>query len=187
MAKGYAQTYSMDYSDTFSFVAKMTYFRLFISLADTHNRDLHPLDIKNVFLYRDLQDEVYMEQPLGFAAQGEIWKVCRLLKSLYGLKMNPHAWFGKYAKQLRNLACKKVNMTTLSSIGIPVPVSFYLVLVVYVDDIVITRSDSKDISSLKSFLHDQFHTKDLRMLRHFLCVEVMWSKHGIFLSQGNMC
>ena len=53
----------------------------------------------------------------------------------------------------------------------------------YVDVIVITRSDSKGISSLKSFLHSQFHTKDLRMLRYFLGIEVMRSKHGIFLSQ----
>ena len=51
------------------------------------------------------------------------------------------------------------------------------------DDIVITGSDSTGISSLKSFLHDQFHTKELGMLRYFLGVEVMWSKHGIFLSE----
>ena len=51
------------------------------------------------------------------------------------------------------------------------------------DDIVITRSDSTGISSLKSFLHGQFHTKNLGMLRYFLGVEVMLSKHGIFLSQ----
>ena len=51
------------------------------------------------------------------------------------------------------------------------------------DDIVITRSDSKGISSLKSFLQSQFHTKDLRMLRYFFGIEVMRSKHGIFLSQ----
>ena len=51
------------------------------------------------------------------------------------------------------------------------------------DDIVITGSDSKGISSFKSFLQSQFHTKDLRMLRYFLGIEVMRSKHGIFLSQ----
>ena len=53
----------------------------------------------------------------------------------------------------------------------------------YVDDIVITGSDSKGISSLKSFLQSQFHTKDLRMLRYFLGIAVMRSKHGIFLFQ----
>ena len=61
--------------------------------------------------------------------------------------------------------------------------SSIIMLVVYVDDIVITESDSKGISSLKSFLQNQFHTKDLGMLRYFLGIEVMRSKHGIFLSQ----
>ena len=86
MAKGYAQTYGLDYSDTFSPVFKMTYVRLFISLATTHNWDLHQFDIKNVFLLGDLREEVYMEQPSGFVAQGEIGKICRIRKSLYGLK-----------------------------------------------------------------------------------------------------
>ena len=72
------------------------------------------------------------------------------------------------AKPLRNLACRRVNLTTLSSIGTPVHVSLC-----YVDDIVITVSDSKGISSLKSFLQRQFHTKDLGMLRYFLGIEVM--------------
>ena len=58
-----------------------------------------------------------------------------------------------------------------------------IMLLVYVDDIVITESDSIDISSLKSFLQSQFHTKDLGMLRFFIEIEVMRSKHGIFLSQ----
>ena len=82
VAKGYAQTYGVDYSDTFSPVAKMTSLRLFISLAATYNRDLHQLDIKNVFLHSDLQEEVHMEQPPGFVAQGEIRRVCHLRKSL---------------------------------------------------------------------------------------------------------
>ena len=61
--------------------------------------------------------------------------------------------------------------------------SCIILLVVYVDDIVITGSDSKGISSIKSFIHSKFHTKDLGMLRYFLGIEVMRSKHGIFLSQ----
>ena len=54
MAKGYAQTYGLDYSDTFSPIAKMIYVRLFISLAATHNWDLHQLDVKNTFFHGDL-------------------------------------------------------------------------------------------------------------------------------------
>ena len=81
----------MDYSDTFSLVTKMTSIQLFISLAATYNWDLHQLDIKNVFLHSDLQEEVYMEQPPGFVAQGEIRRVCHFRKSSYGLKQSPRA------------------------------------------------------------------------------------------------
>ena len=87
----------MDYSDTFSPVAKMTYVRLFFSMAATYNWDLHQLDIKNAFFHGDLLEEVYMEQPPGFVAQVEIGRVCRIRKSLYGLKQSPCAWFGKFS------------------------------------------------------------------------------------------
>ena len=68
----------MDYSDTFSSVAKQTSIQLFISLATTHGWDLHQLDIKNVFIHGDLAEEVYKEQPLKIVAQGEIGRACRL-------------------------------------------------------------------------------------------------------------
>ena len=86
MAKGYAQTYGVDYIDTFSLIDKMKYVRLLISLVATRNWDLHQIDIKNVFLHGNLYEEVYMEQPLGVCCSREIRKVCYLWKSLYGLK-----------------------------------------------------------------------------------------------------
>ena len=92
VAKGYAQTYGVDYSE-FSPGAKLTFVLLFISIAAYENRPLHQLDIKNVFLHGDLQEEVYMEQPPDFVAQGEYGKVCHLKNSLYGLKQSPRAWF----------------------------------------------------------------------------------------------
>ena len=83
-------------------------------------------------------------------------------------------------KQLRHLVCKRISLTTLSSIKIPVLI---ILLVVYVKDIVITKSDSKGILSLKSFLHNQLDTKDLEMLKYFLGVKVMRRKQGILLTQ----
>ena len=149
MAKGYTQTYGVNFSDTFSPITKMTSIRFLISLAATYNWDLHQLDIKNVFLHGDLQEEVYMEQPLWFVAQGEIGKVFRLQKFLYDLKQSPRAWFGKFSQAIEEFGMQnsKSDHSVIyrnSSSGI--------ILVVYVDDIVITRSDSKGISSLKSFL-----------------------------------
>ena len=68
VAKGYVQTYDVDYYDTFSPIAKLTSVHLFISLVASYDWDLHQLDIKNAFLHGDLQEEVYMEQPSGSEA-----------------------------------------------------------------------------------------------------------------------
>ena len=154
---------------------------MFIFLAASYDWDLHQLDIRNAFLHGDLQEEVYMKQPPRFVAQGEIGKVCRLQKSLYGLKQSPRAWFGKFSQAIEAFGMQKSKsdhfvFSKNSNYGI-------ILLIVYVDDIVITRSDSKGILSLKSFLHSQFHTMDLGMLKYFLGIEVMRSKQGIMLSQ----
>ncbi|GJW28732.1 retrovirus-related pol polyprotein from transposon TNT 1-94 [Tanacetum coccineum] len=112
VAKGYAQTYGIDYSETFSPVTKISSILLFISLAATYDWALHQLDVKNAFLHFDLEEEVYIEQPLGFVAQGEYGRVCKFKKALYGLKQSPHAWFGKfsnarkYCLDLLNDACQ---------------------------------------------------------------------------------
>ena len=121
-----------------------------------------------------------MEQPPRFVAQGEIERVCHLRKSLYGLKQSPRAWFGKFSQAVKEFGMQKSKYD--HSVCYRNSSSSIILLVVYVDDIVITGSDSKGISSLKSFLQSQFHTKDLGMLRYFLGIEVMQSKHGIFLS-----
>ncbi|MCR2848026.1 hypothetical protein KN825_15855, partial [Weizmannia coagulans] len=167
--------------DTFSPVAKMTSVRLFISLAATYAWDLHQLDIKNAFLHGDLQEEVYMEQPPEFVAQGGTGQVCRLRKALYGLKQSPRAWFGKFSKAVEEFGLQKCKSDHFvfyrnSAAGI-------VLLIVYVDDIIIIGSDNMGVSSVKSFLYNRFHTKDLSMLKYFLGVEIMRSKQGIFLCQ----
>ena len=86
----------------FSPVSMLTSIRLFISLAVTHGWYLRQLDIKNAFLHGDLVEEVYMEQPPRFVAQGEIGRVCCLRKSLYGLKQSPCVWFGKFSEVIKN-------------------------------------------------------------------------------------
>ena len=96
VAKGYTQVYGSDYDDTFSPVAKIAYVRLLLSIAMC-SWPLYQLDIKNVFLHGDLAEEVYMEQPPGFIAQGEPGLVCRLRCSLYGLKQSPRAWFDRFS------------------------------------------------------------------------------------------
>ena len=122
-----------------------------------------------------------MEQPPGFVAQEEIGRVCRLQKSLYGLKQSPRAWFSKFSEVIEKFGIQKSKSD--HSIFYKNSQASIILLVVYVDDIITTGNDMTSISLLKSFLHGQFHTKDLGMLKYFLGVEVMRSKHEIFLSQ----
>ncbi|PKI66178.1 hypothetical protein CRG98_013431 [Punica granatum] len=103
VAKGYTQILGLDYGDTFSPVAKVAYVRLLLSLVVVRHWSLQQLDIKNAFLHGDLEDEVYMEQPPGFVTQGEYFgKVCKLRKSLYGLKQSPRTWFGRFNSAVLN-------------------------------------------------------------------------------------
>lgn len=92
MAKGYTQVFELDYFDTFSLVAKMDSVKLLFSIAAIPHLPLFQLNIKNAFLHGDLEEEVYMEQSLGFVVQRESFTmVCWLHRSLYVLKQSPHA------------------------------------------------------------------------------------------------
>jgi hypothetical protein len=95
VTKGYAQTYGIDYEETYSPVVKMTNVRVVIVMAATKGWSLHQMDVKNVFLHGDLLKEVYMEQPPGYVDQIHPNLVCRLKKALYGLKKTPKAWSNK--------------------------------------------------------------------------------------------
>jgi hypothetical protein len=86
VAKGYAKTYGIDYEETYSLVAKMTTIRAIIAMAIAKGWSLHQMDVKNDFFHGDLQEEMYMEQPLGYEDQTHPNLVCRLKKALYGLK-----------------------------------------------------------------------------------------------------
>ncbi|RVW51817.1 Retrovirus-related Pol polyprotein from transposon TNT 1-94 [Vitis vinifera] len=181
VARGYAQTYGVDYSYTFSPVAKLNSVQLFISIAASQHWMIRQLDIKNAFLHGDLEEEVYLEQPPGFVAQGEYGKVCRLKKALYGLKQSPRAWFGKFSKEIQAFGMNKSEKD--HSVFYKKSAAGIILLVVYVDDIVITGNDHAGISDLKTFMHSKFHTKDLGELKYFLGIEVSRSKKGMFLSQ----
>jgi len=99
VAKGYSQQEGLDYHETFSPVAKMVTVRTTISVAASQDWPLYQMDVHNAFLQGDLNENVYMEMPQGFQTQSE-YKVCKLLKSLYGLKQASRQWNQKVTEVL---------------------------------------------------------------------------------------
>ena len=181
VAKGYSQTYGIDYDETFAPVAKMGTIRTLISCAVNFGWPLHQMDVKNAFLHGDLQEEVYMEIPPGFANSQTIGKVCRLKKSLYGLKQSPRVWFDKFRRTVCGMGytqCNGDHMLFYKHRGI-----FITIMAVYVDDIVITGDDVEEIKCLKESLGKAFKVKDLGLLRYFLEIEIARLPKGIVLSQ----
>ena len=156
---------------TLSPVAKIAFVRLLLSMAAMRSWPIYQLDIKNAFLHGDLAEEVYMEQPPGFVVQGESGLVCRLRRSLYGLKQSPRAWFSRFSSVVQEFGMFRSTADHFV---------FYhhnfsgqcIYLVVYVDDIVITGSDENGIQNLKQHLFTHFQTKDLGKLKYFLGIEI---------------
>ncbi|CAL9023440.1 unnamed protein product [Prunus brigantina] len=108
VAKGYTQRYGVDYQETFAPVAKINTVRILISLAANLDWPLHQFDVKNAFLHGDLEEEVYMDPPPGCKLSSESKHyVCKLKKSLYGLKQSPRAWFGRLTKSMRAFGYKQ--------------------------------------------------------------------------------
>ncbi|RZB60244.1 Retrovirus-related Pol polyprotein from transposon RE1 [Glycine soja] len=182
VAKGYTQVYGIVYCDTFSPVAKLNIVRLFLAMAAIRHWPLYQLDIKNAFLHGDLDEDIYMEQPPGFVAQGEYGLVCKLHRSLYGLMQSPRAWFGKFSHVVQMLGQKR-SEADHSVFYCHTSPGKCVYLMIYVDDIVITGNDTTTITQLKEHLFSHFQTKDLGSLKYFLGIEVAQSGDGVVISQ----
>lgn len=181
VAKGFTQTYGIDYSETFAPVAKLNTIRVLLSLAVNLDWSLNQLDVKNAFLNGDLEEEVYMDSPPGFEDKFGS-NVCKLQKSLYGLKQSPRAWFEKFTQSVKRQGYMQGQsdhtlFMKFSNVG---KIS---ILIVYVDDIILTGDDIVEMERLKKNLTKEFEIKDLGALKYFLGMEVARSKKGIVVSQ----
>ena len=182
VARGYTQTYGIDYQETFAPVEKMNTIRILISLTVNLDWPLNQYDIKNAFLHGDLKEEIYMECPPGYEGVGNKGKVCKLQKALYGLKQSPRAWFGRFFQAMKTLGYHQCNGEhTLFFKG--AQHGLITILIVYVDDIIITGNNLEEVKGLEEQLDKNFKVKPLGPLRYFLGIEFARSNEGILRTQ----
>ena len=180
VAKGFNQKPGIDFTETFSPVVKMTTVRCLLSLAASKRWKLYQLDVNNAFLHGDLLEEVYMTVPEGVPNPYNL--VCRLRKSLYGLRQASRQWFDKLTDTL--LLQGYTQSRNDYSLFIYKHGTDITILAVYVDDIILTGSNLEHIQSVKQDLHDKFSIKDLGVLHYFLGIEVTYFTDGIVMSQN---
>ncbi|GAU30899.1 hypothetical protein TSUD_381130 [Trifolium subterraneum] len=184
VAKDYNQIEGLDFFDTFSPVAKLTTVRTLLAIASIKVWYSHQLDVNNVFLHDELQENVYMIIPDGvFVSKPN--QVCKLLKSLYGLKQASRKWYEKLTSLLFKEGYKQstsdYTLFTLSN------QDNFTALLIYVDDIVLTGTCLSEINRIKTILDTNFIIKDLGIVKYFLGLEVAHSKEGISVSQRKYC
>jgi Reverse transcriptase (RNA-dependent DNA polymerase) len=109
-----------------------------------------------------------------------VGKVCRLKKSLYGLKQSPQVWFDRFRKVMISLGYQQIN--TYHTVFSRQHGDHITMLVVYVDNMIITGDDEGEIAQLKARLGKEFEVKDLGQLRYFLGIEIARGAEGIVLS-----
>ena len=180
VVKGFTQEYEIDYEENFAPVARISSVRVLLAIAAASKLDIFQMDVKNAFLNGNLSEEVYMKPPPGFSVESN--KVCHLRRALYGLKQDPRAWFAKFSSTISCLGYMASHYD--SALFFRRTNKDTILLLLYMDDMIITSDDLNDIQELKDFLSQHFEMKDLGHLSYFLGLEITHSTDGLYITQA---
>lgn len=171
--QGFRQEYGLDYFETFSPVAKMSSVRVVLAVSAALDLELVNVDIDVAFLNADVDEEIYMTQPEGYAKKSPDGKeyVCKLLKSLYGLKQSPRNWWQHIDKLLKSMGFIPSSADPCVYIK-TFPDGSILIVVLYVDDLIIAGSSMKIINDFKAELAKHYKMKDLGELTWILGMHI---------------
>lgn len=178
--RGYRQKEGLDYFDTYSPVSKLTSIRIVLALAALRNLKVHQMDVDTVFLNRNLDEEIYMEQSEGHVVQDKKRKVCKLVKSLYGLKQESKQWHQKF-DEVMILSGYCINECDIC-IYVKTTSAGYVILCLYVNDILIMGNNEKMVKIIKSMLNSMFDMKDMGPADTILSIHIKRVPNGLILT-----
>jgi transposase InsO family protein len=181
VVKGYAQVSGVDFSETFAPVARLDTIRLLLTIAGQKSWKVFQLDVKSAFLNGYLQEEIFVEQPEGFAIKGQEDKVFLLKKALYGLKQAPRAWYARIDDHLMSLGFAK--SPSEPTLYVKHSVNDILIVSLYVDDLLVTGNNAKMMNQFKLEMKAAFEMTDLGLMSYFLGIEIKQDVGGIFIGQ----
>ena len=170
-AKGFSQVEGVDYSETFAPVAKLTSLRALLSMAAIQDLELQQLDVKSAFLNGTLKEDIYMQQPERFAKPGKEHLVCKLERTIYGLKQSPRAWYERLHAHLHNNRFSR--STADHSVYVRREGEKFMIILVYVDDLVLASNNKPMLQEFKTSMEKEFKMSDLGDAHHFLGLELI--------------
>ncbi|KAL5715327.1 hypothetical protein ACHQM5_017160 [Ranunculus cassubicifolius] len=182
VAKGFNQMPGIDFQETFSPVIKPATIRTVLTVALSRNWDIRQMDVRNAFLHGFITEPVFMQQPPGFQDATKPDYVCRLKRALYGLRQAPRAWFDRFSTFLLSMGF--LCSTADPSLFVCHSKQGTLLLLLYVDDIILTGDNEKLLKRFTDRLGLEFSMKDMGFLHYFLGVHVHKFQHGLFLNQA---
>ncbi|GJT75471.1 putative RNA-directed DNA polymerase [Tanacetum coccineum] len=184
VAKGYTQLYGVDYEETFSPVANIRAIRILISIAAYYDYEIWQMDVKTTFLNGYLDEDIYMVQPKGFVDPNHPRKVCKLKRSIYGLKQASRSWNKRFDEEIKRFGLAQ-NLDE-PCVYQKASGSNVIFLILYVDDIIIMGNHIPSLQSVKDYLGKCFAMKDLGEAAFILGIKIYRdrSKRLIGLSQN---
>ena len=169
VAKGYSQVEGVDFLETFAPVAKFNTIWCILALGAALDLEIHQMDVKTAFLNGELEEDIYMDQPQGFQQKDFEHLVCKLKKSLYGLKQSPRAWYQRIDSFFTKEGFTRSEAD--HSLYIKQTGEYLLIVLIYVDDLIILASLLAKLAWLKGKLNAEFEMSDLGELKYGLGVE----------------